>query len=85
VLPYSLTAAFNNIKEGRTTISKGLPSVVPIEGGGYYVWDGYHRLAAMILKGQTKFYFVIETMADFNIDELPSKDAIGLMQLSQVI
>lgn len=87
VLPSSLEAAFTNIEQGRPTKSEGYPSIIPIEGGGYYIWDGYHRLAAQILQGQTNFSFQVEPIQLTNRieSELPRKHAGDLKALSQAI
>lgn len=75
----SYQTAIKDNNEGRPTRSDGHPFVIPIETGGYYIWDGYHRLAA---NGPTEFE--IKPIPNYG-SMVPAQDAVDLMPLASVM
>jgi hypothetical protein len=48
----SVEIAEVNYREGRPSRTDGPMSLVTMEDGGFYLWDGYHRLVERTTKGE---------------------------------
>lgn len=70
-----------NYREGRPSRTDGPMSVVQMENGGFYLWDGYHRLVERTTKRE-RLEFKVEHWDGWP-DMFPEEDRYVLRKISE--
>ena len=77
----SVEIAEVNYREGRPSRTDGPMSLVTMEDGGFYLWDGYHRLVERTTKGE-ELEFKVEHWDGWP-EMLPEEDRHVLRKISE--